>query len=265
MAPPPPFAPPPPPPPLVSSAAPAPAVPPLPAPSLPHERVAPSGRGPIDTGVPGASARAEFEQRKAKRRREVEDRWGTGRIGRIAQRLTDDPQSTKSWSQGAAGEERVAQVLATRLGDRAVVLHDRRVPGTRGNIDHIAVASSGVWVIDAKRYRGKVECREVGGWFRTDLRLYVKGRDRTKLVDGMQWQRDAVVRALGGADVPVRCVLAVVGADWDLLQRPFTIDDVLVAWPKKLPKLIAALGRLDAAEVDRVAGLLAAALPPQRR
>ena len=36
------------------------------------------------------------------------------------------------------------------------MLHDRRIPGTRANIDHIAVASSAVWVIDAKRYNGKL-------------------------------------------------------------------------------------------------------------
>ncbi len=37
------------------------------------------------------------------------------------------------------------------------MLHDRRIPGSRANIDHIAIATSGVWVIDAKRYKGKVQ------------------------------------------------------------------------------------------------------------
>lgn len=89
----------------------------------------------------------------------------------MAKFLSDDPQTTKVWAAGASGEERVAQVLHERLGDKAVLLHDRKVPGTRGNIDHLAIASSGVWVIDAKRYQGKVEQRDVGGWFKPDLRL----------------------------------------------------------------------------------------------
>jgi hypothetical protein len=37
---------------------------------------------------------------------------------------------------------------------------DRRIRRSRANIDHIAVASSGIWVIDAKRYNGKVEVRK---------------------------------------------------------------------------------------------------------
>jgi hypothetical protein len=40
-----------------------------------------------------------------------------------------------------------------------VVLHDRRIPGRRSNIDHLVIARSGVWVVDTKRYRGKVERR----------------------------------------------------------------------------------------------------------
>jgi len=60
------------------------------------------------------------------------------------------------WARGAAGEERVAAILAKHLHASVVVLHDRRIPGTRANIDHIAVAPSGVWVIDAERYKGKL-------------------------------------------------------------------------------------------------------------
>jgi Nuclease-related domain len=51
------------------------------------------------------------------------------------------------------------------------VLHDRRVPGTRANIDHLLISSSGVFVVDAKRYGGRVEQRDRGGFFRTDYRL----------------------------------------------------------------------------------------------
>ena len=46
-----------------------------------------------------------------------------------------------------------------------MVLHDRAVPGGRANIDHIAVVPSGVWVIDTKHYRGRLEQRDLGGWF----------------------------------------------------------------------------------------------------
>jgi hypothetical protein len=33
-------------------------------------------------------------------------------------------------------------------------VHDRRVPGCKAIIDHIAVSPGGVYVIDAKKYTG---------------------------------------------------------------------------------------------------------------
>jgi hypothetical protein len=65
------------------------------------------------------------------------------------------------------------------------MLHDRRIPGTRANIDHLVVAATGVWIVDAKSYRGKVEQRDVGGWFTTDKRLFAGGRDRSGLSVGL--------------------------------------------------------------------------------
>ncbi len=219
----------------------------------------------IDTGVAGLSARKEHERRRAKREAKLEEKWGTGRLGRLAKALSDDPQSTKAWAQGAAGEERVAKVLADRLGDRAVLLHDRKVPGTRGNIDHLVIAATGVWIVDAKQYRGKVERLDVGGWFRSDFRLYVGGRDRTKLIDGLQWQQDAVSAALDGDDVPVHSALSFVDAEWPLLfAKPLQLNDVWISWPKKLAEMIDKRGPLDVAAIEAAARLLAERLPASR-
>ena len=188
---------------------------------------APEPSSPIDTGLAGASARKEHERRRARHDARIEQKWGTGRLGRVIKVLSDDPQSTKAWARGAIGEEKVAKVLADRLGGSAVLLHDRKVPRTRGNIDHLVIASSGVWVIDAKRYRGKVERRDVGGLFRSDLRRCVGGRDRTKLIEGLGWQRNAVVEALDGHPVPVHQALSFVDADWPLLfAKPLQFDGI---------------------------------------
>lgn len=218
---------------------------------------------PLDIGTPGASARREFERRKAKKDARIEQTWGTGRLGRIAKALSDDPQSTTAWAKGAGGEQKVALVLQEQLGDRAVLLHDRKVRGTRGNIDHLVIATSGVWIVDAKRYKGKVEKRDVGGWFKSDVRLYVGGRDRTKSVTGLEWQHDAVRSALGDESVPVHRALSFVGAEWPLFfARPFQLDGVWISWPKKLAELI---GRGDAViaddDIERIARHLAERMP----
>ena len=67
--------------------------------------------------------------------------------------------------------------MAKRLADvpdTFRVMHDRRIRGTKANIDHIAIGPSGVWVIDAKRYKDKrPELRVAGssdrGWSRFEL------------------------------------------------------------------------------------------------
>lgn len=144
-----------------------------------------------------------------------------------------------------------------------MVLHDRKVPGTRGNIDHIAVAASGVWVIDAKNYKGKVERRDKGGWLKTDMRLYVGGRDQTKKVDGLGWQIDAVRKALEGVDVPITPVLCLTnGEGWPLFAKAFKQGGVWVVWPRKLSELIAEPGSLTSGDVVTIASLLAERLPP---
>ncbi|MFP4148005.1 MAG: nuclease-related domain-containing protein [Nitriliruptoraceae bacterium] len=43
--------------------------------------------------------------------------------------------------------------------DQVRVHHDRRMPPSRANLDHIAVARSGVVTIDAQRYAGRQSTR----------------------------------------------------------------------------------------------------------
>jgi hypothetical protein len=105
-------------------------------------------------GTAGASSRREGERRNAKRKAAVRERHP--RIGGIILALQDAPQHERSWAHGAGGEELVEQALTKHAPD-VVILHDRRIPGSRANIDHIAIAATGVWVIDSKRYKGKLQ------------------------------------------------------------------------------------------------------------
>jgi hypothetical protein len=174
----------------------------------------------VDTGSPGASARREFERRRAKR--EEQTRTKHPKLGGLILALSDDPQSTKAWDTGALGEERLGNRLNERACDSLRVLHDRRIPGTKANIDHIAVAPTGVYVIDAKKYKGRPQLRIEGGILRPRVeKLLVGTRDCTKLVDGVLRQV-AVVRGLVGDDLPIHGVLCFIEADWPLIGGSFT-------------------------------------------
>ena len=64
----------------------------------------------------------------------------TPKLGGLILALSDDPQSTRAWDTGALGEERLGNRLNELASGAIRVLHDRRIPGSRANIDHIAVA-----------------------------------------------------------------------------------------------------------------------------
>lgn len=227
----------------------------------------------------GGSAQREYDKRAArelakKERRVVDDaQWRDSIkherpvLGRLASVLTPKPQitpesqATMAWKVGAEGERRVAEVLEAAVG--VELLHDRLVPGSRANIDHIAIGPSGVFVIDAKKYTGQVEARDVGGLFRTDERLYVNNRDRTKLVDGILRQVDVVRTALcpDFADVEVQGVLCFVGCEWGWLMRTKRIKGVTALWPTALPDHVSVVGSLSD-QVTAIADRLRSELRP---
>lgn len=221
---------------------------------------APDAAHDVDAGEAGRSAQLEYERRHAARERRIERRWG--RLASVVKILGRDPQSTTAWSRGAEGERLVARRLAEALGSRAVLLHDRRIPGSRANIDLLAVAPSGVWIVDAKHWAGRIEQRDVGGWSATDRRLYAGGRDRSAQVEAMGRQVLAVSRALPDTTVPLVPALCVVGGSWGWFAEPFRCRGVWVAWPDSLARLMLAPGPLTTGRRDAVAAALASVLRP---
>jgi len=145
--------------------------------------------------------------------------------------------------------------LGSSVNPGVVLLHDRAIPGRRSNIDHLAIAQLGVWVIDAKRYAGKVEVRKPL-FGRRELRI--AGRDQTKLVDGLAGQVEMVQEIIPGT--PVRGALCFVDADLPLVGT-LEIDGFVLAYPRRLAKRINRPGPLDDAQVRSVADLLTARLP----
>ena len=217
---------------------------------------------PVDPGIAGASARREYERRSARDQAALRERFG--RFGGLASALAGERHSTRAWAKGAFGEEVLGAVLSGRSDVRA--LHDRRVRGTKGNIDHLVVAPAGVFVIDAKHYRGTIRVRDKGGFFRSDVRLYVGRRDRSKLAEGLRWQMEAVVSALaatGIAPPPVTPVLCFIDGDWPLLFPPSHYKGVRLEGPISLQQLMTKVQVLDAAATDALARTLAVAFPPK--
>lgn len=222
----------------------------------------PEPSSPSTIGTPGASARREYERRTSGR----EDRIRTNhpQLGGLILALSGDAQSTRAWEVGAAGEEKLARRLESLVSPTLRLLHDRRIPGSRANIDHVVVCASGVWVIDAKRYKGRPQLQVEGGILRPRVeRLLVRGRDRSTLVDGVLKQAALVRGAMDRhPQVPVRPVLCFLEADWPLLGGSFATRGVDVLWPTKLTARLGEPGPLGPAALQAIHIHLAERFPP---
>jgi hypothetical protein len=77
-------------------------------------------------------------------------------------RFRSSPEAV-AWRRGAAGERRTAQLLGPLEQHGWAVLHDLAIPGSRANIDHLVIGPGGVFVIDSKQYRGRLQLDPSGG------------------------------------------------------------------------------------------------------
>jgi len=213
----------------------------------------------LEENVAGTSARREYDRRKASRERRVRAKYP--KLGGLILALTDEPQSTRAWHQGAIGEELLAQRLKD-LPEPVRILNDRRIRGTNANIDHIIILPSGVWVADAKRYKGKRPTLHVeGGLLRHRVEsLRVGGRDGTRLVDGVKNQVVQVAATLDDCEIPVRGILCFLEAQWPLIGGGFTVEGVDIVWPRLLVERVAAAPDAGV-DVAAVALKLAMAFP----
>ena len=215
-------------------------------------------------GEAGASAQREYDRRSQVRRDHARETLGL--LGTVLAHVIEEPQSTRSWAQGARGERRTAVRLEKHLAGHPVkLLHDRTIPGHgKANLDHLAVGPGGVTVIDSKTHRGEVRVERVGGLF-TDRRsiLKVGGRDQTKLIDGVERQVQLVVAALtraGFADLDVRGALCFPNPD-GLPLRQLSVRGIVIDGPKPIAKLARRAGPRSADQVGQLVDRLAALFP----
>jgi hypothetical protein len=156
---------------------------------------------------------------------------------------------SERWLRGAAGEEATAVLLDRLSSRRWVVLHDRRLPGSRANVDHLVIGSGGVWVIDSKAYRAPMRAR----W------RSVRVGDHKVDTGPVAWEASVVAERL---DVDVRPLVVVHGRG--LPRRGRRCDgvrvlpaDALLAYLRRIRRR----PRLDRAAMARLAEVARAVLP----
>ncbi|HUZ69625.1 MAG TPA: nuclease-related domain-containing protein [Candidatus Saccharimonadales bacterium] len=214
------------------------------------------GEAPVVEGQAGASAFREYERRRQRREQHARDKLGG--LGVLLARVIDEPETTKAWQQGGAGEVRAGARLAKHLEGYAVnLLHDRRIPGHgNANIDHLAIGPGGVTVIDTKTHRGKIRVDRMGGLFcaRRSV-LTIGGRDQTRLIDRVECQVDLVRTALsrvGEDQIDVRGAFCFPHVDGLPILARLSVRGIIIDGPKRVAKLARRPGPLHPETIDRI-------------
>jgi Nuclease-related domain len=143
------------------------------------------------------------------------------------------------------------------------------LPGTASHIDHIVVAPSGVWILDTKTWRGKIEYKSTSV-LGTEKRLFVGGKDRTSAVEAIFNLVIPVAQIISDRSIPIMSALVFIDGEWSdaatpriITGRPYQHLTVWISWPKAIWKKINEPGPLTASVVQRIGGQLEANLPPR--
>lgn len=179
----------------------------------------------------GASAQAEYVRRwRAGRQRRVLVRvalsvaafavvtwawdWRVGMLAAVVVAVGDMIERwrvhspTVAWRKGAIGERATARRLRSLELAGYTVLHDRVLPGSRANIDHLVIGRCGVVLVDSKRWHRNTRISGGKG------RLWVGRRPAESVVKATVFEARRVgeiLRSAGWA-VTVVPVVAVHGA-----------------------------------------------------
>jgi hypothetical protein len=150
-----------------------------------------------------------------------------------------------AWRRGAVGERRTARLLDLLERHGWAVLHDLAVPGSRANLDHLVIGPGGVFVIDSKQYRGRLQLDPSG-------RLWHGRYPLAPALRAVSFEADRAAQVLPDPGLAVVPIMAVHGA-----QVPWgkvVTDGVPVVAARRLPSMLrqlpAALGP------DRIAVLV---------
>ena len=186
-------------------------------------------------GIPGQSAREEYERRRARdlARWRARRPWriaalfgvwigtyvvviaitdgtlefqGFGRTSaplfatlacvRVAADIYRPKSTTEAFRIGAEGEERIGAILERFSRRGWIVLHDLALPAG-GNIDHLVITPGGVFTVETKNYSGTVHLEH--------RRLHVNGRRKEEHLEQAARQAE-YVRALLANDERLRNV-----------------------------------------------------------
>jgi hypothetical protein len=166
-----------------------------------------------------------------------------------ALRFRPSPEAI-AWRRGAAGERRTARLLGPLEQLGWVLLHDLAVPGSRANIDHLAIGPGGIFVVDSKQYRGRLKLDPSG-------RLWHGRYPLASTLQAVSFEADQAAQVLPDPGVVVVPIVAVHGAQipWGKVVMngvPIVPAQRLPSMLRQLPAVLGPERVVDLADQARV-------------
>ena len=134
-----------------------------------------------------------------------------------------------AWRRGSAGERRTARLLDPLARHGWAVLHDLALPGSRASVDHLVIGPGGVFVIDSKQYRGRLQLDPSG-------RLWHGRHPLAPTLGAVSFEADRAAQILPNPGMVVVPIVAVHGA-----QVPWgkvVTQGVPVVAARRLPSML---------------------------
>jgi Nuclease-related domain len=130
------------------------------------------------------------------------------------------------------GERRTGRLLGPLERHGWAVLHDLAVPGSRANLDHLVIGPGGVFVIDSKQYRGRLQLDLSG-------RLWHGRYPLAPTLQAVSFEADQAAVVLPDPGMAVVPIVAVHGArvPWSKV----VVRGVPVVAARRLPSMLRAL------------------------
>ena len=145
-------------------------------------------------------------------------------------------QKGYSWDKGLEGEKLVSDYLNT-LPKNYFVFNDVNLPGKRGNIDHVVIGPTGIFVIETKNYSGRYRIKG-DQWFYYKNGQYME----IKKNPGTQIRRNTLnlidflnERGISTKKTWITSLVAFICPDFKVLQTPQTYK---VLPPQTVPDYI---------------------------
>ncbi len=142
----------------------------------------------------------------------------------------------KSWNKGIKGESIVAEYL-NQLPKDYFVFNDVKFPGSYGNLDHIVIGPTGIYVIETKNYDGSFLVKDDEWFYRNGNRVKkAKGQPgKQVMVNSISLKKFLADNGINMGGVWINSIVTLINNNFKIEQKPQRYN---VLFPSTIPQFI---------------------------